>query len=357
MDIKSKQSAQQRADQIRSFQAELDVIEQEQVLSLDALQRNAVDSYHQILLTKLSSSFDVDTNKQEKQLSLGMKIASFLAALGLAASIFFLFFQFWGGFSTTLQVIILITTPITLLIVTTFLNKLELTSYYVKIAALLTLTAFILNLVMMGQIFNITPSPNALFVWATFAVLLAYASDTRLLLAAGIISFTIFLSAKFGAWNGLYWINFGERPENFFPAALALFLVSFLPHEKFSGFGSIYRVFSMIIFFLPVLILSNWGVISYLAMDKVSIEMLYQVVGFGFSTLAIYVGVKKSLAEVTNTGNVFFVIFLYTKFFDWWWEAMPKYLFFLLIGLSAVVILIILKRFRTGVFKRIGGVS
>ncbi|MEN8146512.1 MAG: DUF2157 domain-containing protein [Campylobacterota bacterium] len=357
MDINSKQTAQQRADQIRSFQAELELMEKEQVFSLDAQQHGAIERYHHKLLTKLSSSFDVDTNRQEKQLSLGMKIASFLAALGLAASIFFLFFKFWGGFSTTLQVIILIATPFALLGITIYLNERELTSYYVKIAALLSLSSFVLNLVMLGQIFNITPSPNALFVWAVFAVLLAYASDTRLLLGAGIIAFTIFLSAKFGAWNGLYWINFGERPENFFPAALALFLVSFLPHEKFSGFGPIYRVFSMIIFFLPVLILSNWGPVSYLEMDKESIEMLYQVVGFGFSALAIYVGIKKSLPEVTNTGNVFFVIFLYTKFFDWWWEAMPKYLFFLVIGLSAVLILIILKRFRAGLFTRVGGGS
>lgn len=357
MDIRSKQIAQHRVDQIRSFQAELETIEKEQILLLDAEQRNAVERYHLKLLTKLSSSFDVDTNKEEKQLSLGMKIASFLAALGLAASIFFLFFQFWGGFSTTLQVVILITTPFVLLSLTIYLNSLELTSYYVKIAALLSLTSFILNLTMLGQIFNITPSPNALFIWASFAVLLAYATDTRLLLGAGIISFATFLSAKFGAWNGLYWINFGERPENFLPAALVLFLISFLPHTRFSGFGSIYRVFAMILFFLPVLILSNWGLISYVDMEKESIEMLYQIIGFVFSTLAIYIGIKKNLNEVTNTGNVFFVIFLYTKFFDWWWELMPKYLFFLLIGLSAVLILVILKRFRVGSVGHIGGGS
>lgn len=354
MDIKSKQTAQQRADQIRSFQAELESIENEQILILDTQQRSAVDNYHQKLLTKLASSFDVDTNKQEKQLSLGMKIASFLAALGLAASIFFLFFQFWGAFATTLQVIILIATPFVLLSLTIYLNTLELTSYYVKIAALLSLTSFILNLAMLGQIFNITPSPNALFIWAVFGILLAYITDTRLLLGVGIISFSIFLSAKFGTWNGLYWINFGERPENFLPAALVLFLVSFLPHTKFSGFGPIYRFFAMILFFLPVLILSNWGVISYIQMDKESIEILYQLLGFSMSALAIFIGIRKKLNEVTNTGNVFFVIFLYTKFFDWWWEAMPKYLFFLLIGLSAVLILIVLKRFRTGALKQTG---
>jgi hypothetical protein len=41
------------------------------------------------------------------------------------------------------------------------------------------------------------------------------------------------------------------------------------------------------------------------------------------------------------------VIFLYTKFFDWWWEWMPKYLFFLVIGLVAILLLLILKRLRT----------
>jgi hypothetical protein len=39
---------------------------------------------------------------------------------------------------------------------------------------------------MLGQIFNITPTDNALIPWALFAFLLAYVFDTRLLLAAGI---------------------------------------------------------------------------------------------------------------------------------------------------------------------------
>ena len=48
-----------------------------------------------------------------------------------------------------------------------------------------------------------------------------------------------------------------------------------------------------------------------------------------------------------NTGLSFFVIFLYTKLFDWWWESMPKYLFFLVLGLSAVLILLVLRRLRS----------
>lgn len=81
-------------------------------------------------------------------------------------------------------------------------------------------------------------------------------------------------------------------------------------------------------------------------MDNTSIEMLYQSLGFIFSGIAIYIGIKKNLEEVTTTGNIFFTIFLYTKFYDWWWEIMPKYLFFLLVGLSAILILMVLKRYR-----------
>ena len=34
------------------------------------------------------------------------------------------------------------------------------------------------------------------------------------------------------------------------------------------------------------------------------------------------------------------------RFFDWWWQVMPKYLFFLVLGLCAVLILLVLRRLR-----------
>ncbi|MGH7164243.1 MAG: DUF2157 domain-containing protein, partial [Nitrospiraceae bacterium] len=40
------------------------------------------------------------------------------------------------------------------------------------------------------------------------------------------------------------------------------------------------------------------------------------------------------------------VIQLYTKFFDWWWDWMAKYLFFLLLGLIAVLLLLVFQRLR-----------
>lgn len=353
MQLKSKVDAQRRADQVACFQAELEIIDQEKIILLNESQRSAIANYHENLIAQLSSLFDIDSSKREKQLSLGMKIASFLGALGLAASVFFLFYQFWGRFSTNIQVFILIAAPLICLAATMYASFREKTGYYSKILGLVGLACFVLNLFMFGQIFNITPSPNALLVWSIFAFILAYASDARLLLAAGIICFSAFLSAQAGTWSGCYWIHFGERPENFFPAAVILFMIPYLPHNKYSGFGVIYRVFGMLLFFIPVLILSNWGAISYLDFAGKSIEIIYQIAGFILSATAIWIGVRKSWPEVVNTGNVFFTIFLYTKFYDWWWDWMPKYLFFLVIGLTAILMLLVFKRLRNSVTQSV----
>ena len=344
---KSKTDAQSRVDQIRSFQSELELIENEEIVSLDEDQKFSIAKYHKNVINQLSIVFDIDSNKREKQFSLGMKIASFLGAVGLASSIFFFFYQFWGGYSTISQVLILVTAPIICLAATMYVAHRESTGYFSKVFGLVTFACFVLNLVMFGQIFNITPSENAFLVWAGLAFLLAYASDARLLLVAGLISISCFISARMGTWCGCYWLDFGEHPENFFPAAIILFLVpTFISHKKFSGFDSTYRIFSMLLFFITILILSNWGAGSYIGFYNEAIENLYQIAGFVFSAGAICLGLRKNWRAVTNIGNVFFVIFLYTKFYDWWWDWMPKYLFFLIIGLTAILALLIFKKLR-----------
>jgi uncharacterized membrane protein len=345
----SRSEAQQRADAIRFFQSELERLEREGVLALGQDQRRAIAQHHTALLAQYAQAFDIDRDVQAKQLSLGMRIASFLGALALAASVFFLFYQFWGLFSTAVQVVILLLAALGTLAGTVWVQGRDATGYFTKLAAMVAFACFVLNIVMLGQIFNITPSDKALLPWALFALLLAYACDLRLLLAAGILCLVAFVSARTGTWSGMYWLHFGERPENFFPAALALFLVPLVwRHDRFVGFGAIYRVFALLTLFLPMLVLANWGQASYLDLDHGVVEGFYQVLGFTLSAAAVWLGVRRHWPEIVNTGVTFFVIFLYTKFFDWWWDTMPKYLFFFVLGLTAILFLIVLRRLRGG---------
>jgi len=356
MSLPSRHEAQQRADQIRIFQDELDRLEREGIIMLSAGQRQRVTEHHNTLLAGYAQDFDIDRDMRSSQLSLGMRIASLFGALALSASVFFLFYQFWGWLSTVTQVAILVAAPLGMLGITILIQRKDPSGYFAKLAALVAFACFVLNITMLGQIFNITPSDKALLPWAALAFLLAYACDLRLLLVAGILCMIAYVAARTGTWGGMYWLSFGERPENFFPAALLLLAVpQFIPHPRYAGFPPMYRVFGLLTVFLPVLVMGNWGNSSYLEWDVDLIEGCYQVLGFAASALAVWAGVRRQWPEVINTGVTFFVIFLYTKVFDWWWESMPKYLFFLVLGLIAVLFLLVLKRLRATNYRLFGG--
>lgn len=350
----SRSSAQQRADEIRVFRAELARLETEGVLNLPGQQTQALRRHHEAVLAGLASEFDIDRDARAKQLSWGMRIASFLGALALAASVFFLFYQFWGAFPESGQVAILIGASLGTLGLTFWAQGRDASGYFTKLAALVAFACFVLNVSMLGQIFNITPSDKALLPWAGLALLLAYSCDLRLLLVAGLLCIDAYVAARVGTWNGMYWLDFGTRPENFIPLSLVLFLLpQFVAHPRRDDFPAVYRLVGLVSLLLPVLVLSNWGGGSYLPWSVGSIEQLYQVAGFALSAGAVWLGLRRQWSETTNGGTVFFVIFLFTKFFDWWWHIMPKWLFFLLIGLTSVLFLLVIMRVR----KAVGGRS
>ncbi|MRR51251.1 MAG: DUF2157 domain-containing protein [Rhodocyclaceae bacterium] len=343
----TQSEAQGRADDIRAFRAELDRLQAEDVLVLDAARKDAVYAHHEALLAGFAARFDIDRDSRAKQLSLGMRVASFLGALALSASVFFLFYQFWGRFSEVAQVFILIASALGSLGLTVWIQGRDATGYFTKLAALVAFICFVLNLTMLGQIFNITPSDKALLPWGAMAFLLAYTCNLRLLLVAGIACVIAFVAIRINAWNGISLWHTLERPENVLAAALLLLTLPLgVNHRSWPGFPALYRVAGLLCLFVPMLVLGHWGEGSYLDWNAKSIEQTYQTAGFVFSALAIAIGVRREWPETVNMGIGFFVIFLFTKFYDWWWEIMPKYLFFLVVGLTAVLILVILGRLR-----------
>lgn len=347
MAILSKSEAQQRADAIAVFREELQRLRQEGVAAFTDEQAARIDSHHALLLDRLAERYDVDLNRRAQQLSIGMRIASFLGALALAASAYFLFYRFWGLLSTGIQVFTLIAATLASLAVTAWIDRRDPTGYYTKLSALVTFACFALNLIMLGQILNIAPSDKALLPWAALAILLAYRCDLRLMLVAGLLCLAAFVAARAGTFSGMYWLHFGERPENFLPAAvLAFWLPSWIDQRRFQGFAATYRIFALLALLLPILVLANWGQISYLHWHTATIETMYQVAGFMLSAGAIWLGIRRGWNEVINTGVVFFVLFLYTKFLDWWWDWMPKYVFFLILALTAIVLLTVFMRLR-----------
>ena len=340
--------AQERAEEIRAFAAELKRLESGGVVALTDEQHGCIRVHHEAILGELARQFDIDRDTRSKQLSLGMRIASLLGAIAFAASVFFLFYQFWGVLGTALQVTLLIGASGLTFGLTVWTRKIEANGYFAKLAATVAFVCFVLNISMLGQIFNITPSDKALLPWAAYAFILAYLCDLRLLLVAGLVCIMAFIAAQAGESAGLYWLDFGERPENFLPAALAIFGVPWvLRQTRHDGFAQTYRLVGLLALFLSTLVLSQWGEGSYLPLKPRIIEYLYQVLGFLSAGGAIWLGIRMRWPGVVNTGITFFIVFLFTKFYDWWWDWMPKYLFFLVLGLTALLTLVVLRRLRT----------
>ncbi len=358
MTILNKSEAQQRANAIAVFREECQRLQQEGVLAFSEEQSARIEAHHAGVLDGLARHFDIDLDRSSQQLSIGMRIASFLGALALAASAYFLFYRFWGLLSTAVQVFTLIAACVVSLAVTAWIDRRDRTGYFTKLSALVTFACFALNIAMLGQIFNITPSDKALLPWAALALLLAYRCDLRLLLVAGLLCLAAFVAARAGTISGMYWLHFGARPENFLPVALlAFWLPSWIDQRRYPGFAQTYRIFGLLALLMPVLVLANWGRISYLHWPVDTIEAMYQVAGFAISAGAIWLGIRKAWNEVVNTGVVFFVLFLYTKFYDWWWDWMPKYLFFLVLALAAILLLAVFMRLRrslAGAEKEVG---
>jgi uncharacterized membrane protein len=277
-----------------------------------------------------------------------MRIVSALGGLALCAAVFLFFYRFWGLVTTPVQVAILVLTPIALLVATEFAAAREKTLYYAGLLGVVAFASFVLNLTVLGAIFNVTPSHRAFLAWCAFALILAYQFGLRLPLAAGLLCFMAFLAATVASWRGWHWLSFGERPENFLPAGLILIAVAPANfHRRLPDFPAVYQAIGLLAIFIPCLVLSHSGATSYFPLKEKPIEVAYELAGFLAAGLTIWWGVSRQTSVMVNLGAGAFTVFLFNRLFAWWWDWLPKYLFFLLVGLIALGLLSLFRKLRS----------
>ena len=155
-------------------------------------------------------------------------------------------------------------------------------------------------------------------------------------------------AAAFTARLGYRWLDFGDRPELIAALGLIVFAAPLAAHHRrHTDFPAVYRLIGALAFFVAVLALSEWGGRSYLPMETKNVERMYELVGLTASAGAIWLGIERQWDGVVNTSSVFFTIFLFCRLYHWWWDWMPKYLFFAVIGAIAILLVVGFKRVRT----------
>jgi uncharacterized membrane protein len=340
-------AAQQEADRIRILREELASGEIQAVLALTDEQRSRFDEWSRAKLAELAQHFDVDTSASQKRVSWAMRIASTLGGLALCAAVVLFFNRYWGYLNTPFQLAIVILTPLVLLAGTEMVARRERTKYFTGLLALVTLASFILNLVVVGTIFNITSTERALFPWGAFALVLAYRYGLRIMLAAGLVLLIGYVAAAFTAKMGYHWLEFYNRPEHLMLFGGCVFALPLIwKQSRNSDFPAVYRLVGALTFFIAMVSLAEWGLPSYLRWETDNIERFYEIAGLTLSAGAIWWGIVRNWNGVVNTGAAFFVIFLFTRLYHWWWEWMPRYLFFAVIGTIAILLVLAFKRVR-----------
>lgn len=342
----AQEQAQRRIEQMSAFNQELALLEREQVLTLSTEQRHRLADYQRGVREHYRIALDVDVEQASAQLSWGMRIASLLGAVALAAALFFLLGQFWRDLTLHVQVAILIAAPLLSLALTAWLQVHERSGYYARLMALLALTCFVLNIKLLGQLFNITPSSNALLAWSVLALLLAYGCSSRLLLVLGLGFAGVFIVDHVSGWAGLERWELFEAPELWMPLGVLLWVAQWPIQRRYYGFARCYRVLGLLCILLPVLFLSVESSSSFLPWSKTSIELFYQLAGLFLCALGLYWGVRKSLPEVVWLSLGFGLVLMLIKAYDWFWDWLPTWAFFLLIGLAALLVLMVLMRLR-----------
>lgn len=341
------EKTRRRIERIRMFQEELAQLEQEGALVLTREQRSSLDVHLDCALSGLQEQLGVDSTDPVKRVSWGMKVTALLGGAALLAAAVLFVHRFWGELPTTIQVIVLTLAPLGLLAATSMMSARGVSRYYVGLLSLAAGVVFVMELNALGSVLNLEDSPQALLAWGLFALLVAYAHGLRLLLGVGLVLLGIYSAALVSNLQGYDWIAFPMRAQLLIPGALVLYAIPWFTMRRGNpDFDLVYRACGAVIGLGALLLLSTVGDLCCGDVRPGMVAAMYQIGGLCLSGGVVFHGLRLGQRGLVNLGAAGFLVFLFIRLHSWWWQWMPKYLFFLMIGLIAIGLLLVFRRLQ-----------
>ncbi|MPM76527.1 hypothetical protein SDC9_123525 [bioreactor metagenome] len=85
---------------------------------------------------------------------------------------------------------------------------------------------------------------------------------------------------------------------------------------------------------------------SYTSSPEKVYIVLFNVIFLGLLTLLLYAGYNMEDIGIVNTAMLWFVLLIFARYFDFFWELLPRSLFFMFGGIVLLAISTILERKR-----------
>jgi hypothetical protein len=333
-------------NRIRAFQAELETLSAAGAITLTDAARESIARYHGALLQQLAAEHDIDRSAAAGRLSRGMQIASFFAALALTAAVYSLVSRFWGRMDLPLQATLLCAFPLMALVGVEMAAQRERTLYIASIFALVAYGTYGLAIVVLSELLNVPVPAWVLWGGALFGLALALPYGFRVLLGIGLLAVLLALSGSVFEAAGVPWIATLEFPEPLTAAAFLLLVIAPRLGAIHQSFAAVTRGVALSIGFLGLLLLSMAGTASLLPTPTTVSALIYQGVILVASLVALAVGVRRQWSETVYIAAGALTLFLFGRFVEWFWDAVPRFVFFLLLAGIAFAWLLALRRLR-----------
>lgn len=349
--MRDRDAAQTRADRIRTFRAELGTLDAEGVVALSDEQRAAIGTYHDQLLSRLEAVYDVDATEAAQGLSRGMQLASFFAAVTLTAAVAALVGRFWARFDLPLQATLLCAFPLMALVGVELTARRERTLYVASLFALVAYGTFWLALVVLSDSLNIPLSPPWIWAAVFFGLGLSLPYHFRLILAATLMTLIVAIAGTIFQAQGLLWTAIFEHFDLLMIAAFASTLLAPYVGQLYSGFAPVTRLVGFGIGLIALLIVSTFGGASLLPLGNRTTELVYQAIMLAVCVALIVAGIRKRWTETVYLAAGALTVFLIVRYVDWFWDAVPSYVFFAILAAIAFAWLLVLRRVRSRLAK------
>lgn len=341
----------ERARRILAWREEHAALVQEEVLSAGDPTLAAIRQHHDTLLTGFAADGDIDLTREDERLSAGMRLATLLGAAALSVAWAMLVSSLWEGLSQSAQLALVWLPPLLLLPVTAFAARRESSGYVANIVGSVGTIAIAVAGFATADLYEMDSPRLPFLLFGGYGLLLAYRYRLVLPLLIAIVGLAAW------AWSLEALLlrspvnDTFEHLEPLILIGLAAYLIGALRRGDPPAFSLVWRLAGIVAMVGPLLLLGMSTDGSWFGSGHTS-ELVYQLVGFLAFVAMVWQGLKRDDVILARAGATALVLFLFFRMVDWFWEAIPDWLFFLLMGGLAFGALMVLRAVRA---RRRGG--
>jgi len=275
-----------------------------------------------------------------------MKIATLLGTIALSTAYALFVGDHWGTLGVPLQILLVVVPTLLLVVATHVAARKDPSGYVAALLATVAVIAFYTDLATLGTLYNLVDTRNVLLVVGGFALTLAYGYGLTLPLLAGIGMLLAWTWTLGAIPLGLWWMAGFQTMEPLILAGAVALAVPALTRGP-ARFAPWWRGAGTAAIAFALLMLAQSGNLSLFGpLPQHRLELIYKWVGAIVLGGLITWGIRRDQRVVMWVATAAAVLFLLLRLVDWFWDWLPQWLFYLLVGAVALLVLLVLRRLR-----------